>query len=944
MAKKASHPGGKALVIVESPAKARTIGKFLGKRFTVEASIGHIRDLPEGKKEMPEELRHEDWAYLGVNVHKNFEPVYVISRDKKEQVRKLKGLLKDAHELYLATDEDREGEAISWHLAEVLKPKIPVRRMVFHEITREAIEEALANPRDIDHDLVRAQETRRILDRLYGFDVSTLLWRKLGGIAKSAGRVQSVAVRKIVERERERIAFRAATYFDILGTLAKRQQPATFAATLVRVDERELPSGKDFDAATGKLKDPKLLLMDEGQAAALCERLRGGEFKVAALEDKPYPSAPYPPFTTSTLQQDANRKFRYTARRTMQIAQSLYQNGFITYMRTDSTALSNEAITAARSHIESQYGPHYLPASPRQHKNKVRNAQEAHEAIRPAGNRFRLPEEVRGELSDEEFRLYDLIWKRTVASEMENARGRRITLSIEAVSSAGERATFQVSGKTIDFPGYLRAYVEGSDDPEAELADQETVLPDVQIGEALDCRQLESKSHTTQPPARYTEATLTKTLEQDGIGRPSTYATIIDTILQRNYVFKRGTALVPTWTAMALVKLMEKHLADLVDYQFTARMEDDLDAISRGEVGHVDYLHGFYFGHDADGLKHQVENNLGEIDVREICRFPIGVAQASSLSEDRTRQAGSLPHADGDRPPAGSDAPIHLRVGKFGPFLEHGERRARVPDDLAPDEITLEKAQELLARASQAEAPLGTSPETGKSVYLKNGRFGPYVQLGENDDKEKRNASLLRGMSPEQVDLETALKLLSLPRTIGEHPEQHQPVVAHNGRYGPFIKCGEETRSLPPEMSPMEVTLDQALALLAQPKTRGRMQRAPREPLKTFDASPVTAQPVKLLAGRYGPYVTDGETNASIPQGSPPEEVTFEQALEMLADRKSRGGGKKRAVRKKRAAAPKKAAKSAEAKSAPRKAAKKKAAKKKARRKKKGNGSHPKEE
>jgi DNA topoisomerase-1 len=911
---KKSPPAGKALVIVESPAKARTISKFLGKGFAVEASIGHIRDLPEGKKEMPEELRGEDWAYLGVNVHKNFEPVYVVSQDKKEQVRKLKGLLKDARELYLATDEDREGEAISWHLTEVLKPKIPVRRMVFHEITREAIADALANPRNIDNDLVRAQETRRILDRLYGFDVSTLLWRKLGGIAKSAGRVQSVAVRKIVERERERIAFRAATYFDILGTLAKRQQPAAFAATLVRVDERDLPSGKDFDPATGKLKNPQLLLLDEGQAAALCDRLRGSEFKVASLEDKPYSSAPYPPFTTSTLQQEANRKFRYTARRTMQIAQSLYQNGFITYMRTDSTALSNEAIGAARSHIESQYGPQYLPATPRQHKSKVRNAQEAHEAIRPAGNRFRLPEEVRSELSEEEFKLYDLIWKRTVASEMENARGRRITLSIDAVSSAGERATFQVTGKTIDFPGYLRAYVEGSDDPEAELADQETVLPDVHVGESLDCRQLEPKGHTTQPPARYTEATLTKTLEQDGIGRPSTYATIIDTILQRNYVFKRGTALVPTWTAMALVKLMEKHLADLVDYQFTARMEDDLDAISRGEAEHVKYLHSFYFGHDADGLKHQVENNLGEIDVREICRFPIGAPPG--------------PDGDGEWPAE----PIYLRVGKFGPFLEHGERRARVPDELAPDEMTVEKAQELLARASQAEAPLGTSPETGKSVYLKNGRFGPYVQLGENDDKEKKNASLLRGMTPEDVDLETALKLLSLPRTIGEHPELHQPVVAHNGRYGPFIKCGDETRSLPPETSPLDVTLEQAVALLAQPKARGRMQRAAREPLKTFDASPVTSQPVKLLAGRYGPYVTDGETNASLPQGTTPEELTFEQALELLADRKSRGGGKKRPARKKRAggtaAVKKKSTKAAEPNAAPRKAAKKKARKK----------------
>jgi DNA topoisomerase-1 len=913
MAKKTTSSGGK-LVIVESPAKARTISKFLGKDFTVEASIGHIRDLPEGKKEMPAELQKEDWAYLGVNVHKGFEPVYVVSRDKQEQVRKLKSLLKSAHELYLATDEDREGEAISWHLAEVLKPKVPVQRMVFHEITAEAIQEALNNPRGIDDHLVRAQETRRILDRLYGFDVSSLLWRKLGGIAKSAGRVQSVAVRKIVERERERIAFRAATWWDVLGAFAKRQAPqqaAPFQAALVEVDGRALPAGKDFDPATGKLKDPAILLLDEPQAAALCERLRGSEFTVASLEDKPYSNAPYPPFTTSTLQQEANRKLRFTARRTMQIAQSLYQNGYITYMRTDSTALSQEAIAAARSHIESQYGPEYLPDQPRIHKSKVRNAQEAHEAIRPAGTRFRLPEEVRGEISDEEFKLYDLIWKRTVASEMENSRGRRITLTIQATSSSGERAVFRVGGKTIDFPGYLRAYVEGSDDPEAELADQEAVLPDVQVGEALDCRGLEPKSHTTQPPARYTEATLTRTLEEDGIGRPSTYATIIDTILNRNYVFKRGNALVPTWTAMAVVKLMEQHLAELVDYQFTARLEDDLDAISRGESGHTDYLHSFYFGDDKDGLKHQVETKLGEIDVREVCRFYVGTPGAGS-SDGRAEGTAS--------------EPVSVRVGKFGPFLEQGERRGRLPEDLAPDEVTLEMALELLDRASQADEPLGHCPETDKPVYLKTGRFGPYVQLGDSDDQEKRNASLLRGMSPEEIDLPTALQLLSLPRTLGEHPQSGEPIVAHNGRYGPFIRCGDETRSLPQDLSPLEVTREQALELLAQPKTRGRSFRQTREPLKTFDPSPVTGQPIKLLDGRYGPYVTDGETNASLPKNSNAAELTLTQALDLLAERKALGGGrKKKASRKKAAARP------AAKKRPPRKAAaKKKAARRKA--------------
>ena len=685
MARKAAQNGGNALVIVESPAKARTISKFLGKGYTIEASIGHVRDLPEGKKEVPKEHQQEDWAYLGVNVEKDFEPIYIVSPKKRDQVKKLKGLLKGANQLYLATDEDREGEAISWHLQQVLKPKIPVHRMVFHEITREAIREALDNPRNIDDDLVRAQETRRILDRLYGFDVSSLLWRKLGGIAKSAGRVQSVAVRLIVQRERERIAFRSATYWDLLGQFAKRgAEGSPFDATLVRVDDRRLSSYKDFDPATGKLKDDSTLLLDEEKVLALRGRIKDSAFSVAALDDKPYTSKPYAPFTTSTLQQDANRKFRFSAQRTMQIAQSLYQNGFITYMRTDSTNLSNEALTAARSLVESQFGQEYLPDQPRVYASKVRNAQEAHEAIRPAGTEFRLPDDVKGELNADEFKVYDLIWKRTVASQMQDARGRRITITIEGKSSAGEVAAFQVGGKTIDFAGYLRAYVEGSDDPEAELADKETILPHVEVGEPLDCRGLQPKDHTTRPPARYTEATLTRELEGKGIGRPSTYASIIETILTRNYAVKRSNALVPTWPAMAVVNLMEQHFPWLVDYQFTARMEDDLDAISRGESGHIDYLNAFYWGEKHDGLKKQVENKLGEIDVRAICTFPIGQ-------------------------PEGEEE-IVVRVGRYGPFLEQGDSRGTLTDDLAPDEVTLEKAVELLQRAAQADEPWGSAP------------------------------------------------------------------------------------------------------------------------------------------------------------------------------------------------------------------------------------------
>lgn len=894
--------GGKSLVIVESPAKARTISGFLGRDFVIEASIGHVRDLPQGAKQIPAQYKKEDWAYLGVNVHDNFSPVYIVPPGKTEQVRKLRTLVKDAKELYLATDEDREGEAISWHLLELLKPKVPVRRLVFHEITKEAIQEALANPRQIDDDLVRAQETRRILDRLYGYEVSPLLWRKVRP-KLSAGRVQSVAVRLIVERERQRMAFVAATYWDLLGLFAK-QSGQELSAGLVSYQGRQTPTSKDFDSATGKIKDPNLLLLNEQQVNDLAARLRQSDFSVTSVETTPYTSKPYPPFTTSTLQQEANRKLGFTARRTMQAAQSLYENGHITYMRTDSTNLAKAAIDAARDLVETQYGREYLPAQPRFYATKVKNAQEAHEAIRPAG-RFTLPEALRSQLSPDEFRLYDLIWKRTVACQMADSRGRRISITIE-----GGEAVFKVGGKTIDFAGYLRAYVEGSDDPEAELADRETVLPSVEVGEKLACRELETKSHTTQPPARYNEATLTRALEEMGIGRPSTYAAIIETIQARDYVFKRGNALVPTWTAFAVARLLEHHLPALVDYQFTAQMEDDLDAISRGETKWVDYLHGFYFGNGRDGLKKQLEHKAEAIDARDVSRVHIGT-------------------------PEGAE-PIYVRVGRYGPFLEQGERRASIPDGTPPDELSVDKALEMLGQAQQAEEPLGICPDTHKPVYLKVGRFGPYVQRGRPDDEEKpQNASLLKGMRPEDITLPVALKLLSLPRDLGPHPDGSplagEPVVINNGRFGPYVKCGAETRSLPAGVSPLEVTMSESLALLAEPKKARRGFGAPREPLKSVGVSPVTKDAIQLFEGRYGLYVTDGQTNASLPKNLTPEELTLERAVELLAERAARGPATPKKRPTKRGPAARRA--SADGEAAPKKRAVKKKA---APRKKKG--------
>ena len=892
MPPKSTKNKGFSLVIVESPAKARTISRFLGDGYVVEASIGHVRDLPRVAAEVPEKFKKEKWARLGVNVDADFEPLYVVPDDKRRQIKKLGDLVKEAQEIYLATDEDREGEAISWHLLETLKPKIPVHRLVFHEITKKAIQDALDSPRDIDNNLVQAQETRRIIDRLYGYEVSPLLWYKVRP-KLSAGRVQSVAVRLIVERERTRIAFRNAIYWDLLGTFIAPKAARPFQADLTNVGKKKIPSGKDFNSATGKLFEPDAcLLLDELGACTLADRLKKCPASVKSVEEKPYTERPYAPFTTSTLQQEANRKFGFTAKTTMSLAQSLYENGYITYMRTDSTTLSGEAIQAARKHILREYGKDYLPDSPRIYSAKVKNAQEAHEAIRPVGSTFEIPEALRRQLSNDQFRLYDLIWKRTVASQMSDAKGKRKQLIV-----AVDDALFSVGGKTIDFPGYLRAYVEGADDPDAELADRETLLPDVQLGDPLKIAGLEPKSHTTMPPSRYSEAALTKTLTDKGIGRPSTYASIIETIQTRNYVFKKGGALVPTWVAFSVCQLMEEHLADLIDYDFTAQMEDQLDAISRGELEHIKYLEAFYFGAEEragtsppigmSGLKPLLDNKTEQIDARAVNTFPLEVPENITDAE-----------------------PLVVRVGKFGPYVQQGERTGTLPEDLPPDELSYEKALEFLNTSKKNDESLGNDPNTGKPVFLKNGRFGPYIQLGEADDKAKRNASLLKNMVPETVTLDTALQLLSLPRHLGKNPDSDLDIFAQNGKFGPYISSGTETRSLPADLSPLTVSLEQALELLSQPKAqRGRRGAVAKtqEPLKALGESPVTGHPVNLLSGRFGDYLTDGTTNATLPKGTTAEELTLERALELLADKAAKGPAPKRTKTVKKAV--KKAAK-----------------------------------
>jgi DNA topoisomerase I len=783
----------------------------------------------------------------------------------------------------------------------LLEPKVPVHRLVFHEITEEAIQEALASPRDIDEKLVRAQEARRILDRLYGYEVSPLLWRKIG-YGTSAGRVQSVAVRRLSNASAERMAFVSATYWDLVARFAN-QKGQEFPADLVSVEGKKIPAGSDFDAATGKLKNPEqFALLDEPAVHALADRLKNSEFRVNSLQEKPWRRTPYAPFTTSTLQQEANRKLGFTARRTMRLAQSLYENGHITYMRTDSTNLAKVAVEAARDLVKSEYGADYLPEKPRHYKSKVKNAQEAHEAIRPAGHPFETPGAMKGILSNDEYRLFEMIWKRTIASQMKDAHGRQITVRIEAGG-----AVFQATGKVIDFAGYLRAYVEGSDDPEAELADQESLLPQVAEQEQVACRHLEEKSHTTQPPARFTEASLTASLEEDGIGRPSTYASIIDTILNRGYVFKKGKALVPTWTAFLVVQLMEQHLTRLVDYEFTAQMEEQLDAISRGEKDYRTFLQRFYFGDgDGFGVKPKVESKMEEIDNRQSRRMLLGKPESGQHT-----------------------GPIFVCISRNGPYLlqdnPDGERKANLVDQMPPEDLTVEKALELLEKAEKGDEPMGIDPQTHKPIFHKHGRWGPYLQLGLPDDEDKKTVSL-KGIPDENFNLETAIKLVSLPKTLGEHPELKEPVLACHGPYGPYVQCGKERRSLPRNTLPWETNLELALQLLAQPK------RGSKQLIKMFEQSPVTGEAVQLMEGRYGPYVTDGQTNASLPRDMGPDEITFEKALDLLAERAAKAPVKKKRGAKKTAAkktpAKKKAAKTTKKATTKKKTAAKKTVKK----------------
>ncbi|TAL24414.1 MAG: type I DNA topoisomerase [Frankiales bacterium] len=908
------------LVIVESPAKAKKIASFLGAGYVVESSIGHIRDLPRNAADVPASHKGQAWARMGVDVDNGFQTLYVVSADKKQQVAKLKALLKDADELFLATDEDREGEAIAWHLLETLDPKVPVRRMVFHEITPQAIQHAVESPRELDRALVDAQETRRVLDRLYGYEVSPVLWKKV--MPKlSAGRVQSVATRVVVERERARMRFRQAEYWDLEGQFVvpeAREQgvaaadekdptaPRKLTATLVALDGKRLATGSSFEQETGELKAGlDVVHLDEASARSVAERLDGVPFSVRSTDEKPYSRKPYAPFMTSTLQQEGGRKLRFSAQRVMQTAQRLYENGYITYMRTDSTNLSETAVNAARQQARDLYGPEYVPDAPRRYSGKVKNAQEAHEAIRPSGDVFRTPGELARELSGDEMRLYELIWQRTVASQMADAKGFTASVRLGARTADGTDAEFSATGRVITFPGFLRAYVESTDDEEAgEKDDDERRLPRVSTGDPLDVEALTPEGHTTSPPARFTEASLVKRLEELGIGRPSTYASIITTIQDRGYVWKKGSALVPTWLAFAVIGLLEQHFGRLVDYGFTASMEDDLDEIAGGQGNSVEWLTRFYFGSDEGkegglarqgGLKKLVGANLDDIDARDINSIVIG----------RT--------ADGEE--------VVVRVGRYGPYVQIGDKKASLPEDLAPDELTVDKAVEL-ADAPSGDRVLGQDPVTGYDVVAKAGRYGPYVSLvlPEGSKDKPPTASLFKTMDLETLTLEQALKLLTLPRLLGEH--EGEEVSALNGRYGPYVSKGKESRSLESEEQLFDITLEQALALLAQPKQYGRKAAAPKPPLKELGVDPVSGEKMVVKEGRFGPYVTDGTTNASLRKGDDIESLTDERASDLLAERRARGPAPK-----KKAAARKAPAKKAAAKKAP---AKKKAAAKKA--------------
>ncbi|MDT5222013.1 MAG: topoisomerase [Mycobacterium sp.] len=906
-------------MIVESPTKARKLAGYLGSSYIVESSRGHIRDLPRAAADVPAKFKSEPWARLGVNVDADFEPLYIISPEKKSTVTELKGLLKDVDELYLATDGDREGEAIAWHLLETLKPRIPVKRMVFHEITEPAILEAAQNPRDLDIDLVDAQETRRILDRLYGYEVSPVLWKKVAP-KLSAGRVQSVATRIIVQRERDRMAFRSASYWDILARLDAsvsdpQAQPPTFTARLTSVDGLRVATGRDFDSLGILRKADEVVVLNEAGATELATNLQGAQLSVASVEEKPYTRRPYPPFMTSTLQQEAGRKLRFSSERTMSIAQRLYENGYITYMRTDSTTLSESAITAARNQARQLYGDEYVAPSPRQYTRKVKNAQEAHEAIRPAGETFATPDAVRRELDGDEFRLYELVWQRTVASQMADARGTTLSLRIQG-AAGDQQVVFSASGRTLTFAGFLKAYVETVDElVGGEADDAERRLPNLTPGQRLDAVELNPDGHSTNPPARYTEASLIKALEELGIGRPSTYSSIIKTIQDRGYVHKKGSALVPSWVAFAVTGLLEQHFGRLVDYGFTAAMEDELDAIASGNERRTNWLNNFYFGGDhgvadsvarSGGLKKLVGINLEGIDAREV--------NSIKLFDDVEGRT------------------VYVRVGKNGPYLERtvigedgepGPQRANLNDSLTPDELTLEVAEELFATPQEGRV-LGLDPATGHEIVAKDGRYGPYVteilpepppeEGGEAPAKKgkkptgpkPRSGSLLRSMDLQTVTLEDALKLLSLPRVVGTDPASGDEITAQNGRYGPYLKRGTDSRSLQTEDQMFTITLDEALKIYSEPKRSGR-QAASAPPLRELGTDQASGKPMVIKDGRFGPYVTDGETNASLRKGDDVLSITDERASELLADRRARGPVKRTAKKTARKVPAKKA-------------------------------------
>ena len=889
---------GKPLIIVESPAKARTITQFLEGKYTVESSVGHIRDLPRTAADIPEQFKKTPAGRLGIDVENNFTPIYIVPAEKKKVVAELKRKLKDASELYLATDEDREGEAIAWHVLQILKPKIPVKRMVFHEITKDAINEAITNARELDTKLVAAQEGRRILDRLVGYETSPILWRKV--MPKlSAGRVQSVATRLVVDRERARMAFVSAKYFDVVAELKHEKTKIEFESTLTHVDDKRISSSKDFDEKTGKLNKTTVVTIGEVAASKIAESVSGKDFEVGSSEENDWKQSPYPPFITSTLQQEAGRKLRFSSARTMAIAQRLYERGYITYMRTDSTSLSDQAIKASRKRIESLYGKEYVPDAPRQYKRKVKNAQEAHEAIRPAGDDMRIPDSLSSELDTDETKLYELIWKRTIASQMCDARGKRVTVKfnialkdvVDENKASLNNATFTSHGRTIVFPGFLRAYVQGSDDPDSDLEDRESILPPLAVGDKTKCKSVEAKEHSTLPPARYTEASLVKELEARGIGRPSTYAAVMQTIQDRGYVWKKSSAMVPSWTAFAVVGLLEKHFPHLVDYEFTAKMEEDLDAIALGEKDSIAWLNKFYFDPE-EGLKFLVgDERVAEIDARAINSIVIG-------QDDKKRD-------------------IVVRVGRYGAYLErdiNGEpQRANIPDGTTPDELNPVIAEEFFESASQDGRELGIYPENDQMIVVKDGRFGPYVTcvLPEDVEKDKKGkplekpktASLLKYMNIADITFEDAIKLFSLPRIVGKD-ENGNEISVQNGRYGPYISRTVDgkgdSRTLAEETQLFDLTLEQALELFSQPRRRGAATA--KGPLLDLGAHPDSGKSILVKDGRFGAYVTDGEINASIPRGKTPETLTMDEAVELLIARAEKialnGGVTKKAKKK----------------------------------------------